>query len=150
MSKIIGIDWGTTNSVVAVMEGSEAQVIPNKDGNRLTPSVVAFTDKGDVLVGVHHAVAGRVLEPGAQPPDGLGSGPEGLVGGTWLAVRLSGAPPALGHYVGWGLVPQAGLALALTVPSVACGSVVASRNASNGALRMGVVPTTSRGRCAPT
>jgi molecular chaperone DnaK len=42
---------GTTNSVVAVMEGKEAKVIPNAEGNRLTPSVVAFTDKGDVLVG---------------------------------------------------------------------------------------------------
>src|SRR2546421_8924009 len=49
--KIIGIDLGTTNSVVAVMEGGEAKVIPNQDGNRLTPSVVAFTDKGERLVG---------------------------------------------------------------------------------------------------
>jgi len=49
--KIIGIDLGTTNSVVAVMEGTEVKVIPNQDGNRLTPSVVAFTDKGDRLVG---------------------------------------------------------------------------------------------------
>jgi molecular chaperone DnaK len=49
--KIIGIDLGTTNSVVAVMEGGEVKVIPNQDGNRLTPSVVAFTDKGDRLVG---------------------------------------------------------------------------------------------------
>src|SRR3954466_15863309 len=49
--KIIGIDLGTTNSVVAVMEGKEAKVIPNQEGNRLTPSVVAFTEKGDVLVG---------------------------------------------------------------------------------------------------
>ena len=51
MSKIIGIDLGTTNSVVAVMEGSEPTVIANADGSRLTPSVVAFTDK-DRLVGV--------------------------------------------------------------------------------------------------
>ena len=51
MSKIIGIDLGTTNSVVAVMEGGEPTVIPNRDGNRVTPSVVAFTDKGDRLVG---------------------------------------------------------------------------------------------------
>jgi molecular chaperone DnaK len=49
--KIIGIDLGTTNSVVAVMEGKEAKVIPNPEGNRLTPSVVAFTEKGEVLVG---------------------------------------------------------------------------------------------------
>src|SRR5436853_6186030 len=49
--KIIGLDLGTTNSVVAVMEGSEVKVIPNQEGNRLTPSVVAFTDKGDRLVG---------------------------------------------------------------------------------------------------
>ena len=49
--KIIGIDLGTTNSVVAVMEGNEVKVIANQDGNRLTPSVVAFTDKGDRLVG---------------------------------------------------------------------------------------------------
>lgn len=49
--KIIGIDLGTTNSVVAIMEGSEPKVIPNADGNRLTPSVVAFTDKGDIPVG---------------------------------------------------------------------------------------------------
>jgi molecular chaperone DnaK len=49
--KIIGIDLGTTNSVVAVMEGSEPKVIPNHEGNRLTPSVVAFTDKEDSIVG---------------------------------------------------------------------------------------------------
>ena len=49
--KIIGIDLGTTNSVVAIMEGGEAKVIANQDGNRLTASVVAFTDKGDILVG---------------------------------------------------------------------------------------------------
>jgi molecular chaperone DnaK len=49
--KIIGIDLGTTNSVVAVYEGGEVKVIPNQEGNRLTPSVVAFTDKGEVLVG---------------------------------------------------------------------------------------------------
>ena len=49
--KIIGIDLGTTNSVVALMEGSEPKVIANAEGNRLTPSVVAITDKGETLVG---------------------------------------------------------------------------------------------------
>ena len=49
--KIIGIDLGTTNSVVAVMEGAEAKVLINAQGNRITPSVVAFTDKGERLVG---------------------------------------------------------------------------------------------------
>ncbi|MEM7050826.1 MAG: molecular chaperone DnaK [Acidobacteriota bacterium] len=51
MSKIIGIDLGTTNSVVAVMEGTEAKVIPNAEGNRTTPSVVAFAKDGERLVG---------------------------------------------------------------------------------------------------
>ncbi len=51
MSKIIGIDLGTTNSVVAVMEGGEPKVIPNAEGNRTTPSVVAFTKSGERLVG---------------------------------------------------------------------------------------------------
>jgi len=51
VSKIIGIDLGTTNSVVAVMEGTEAKVIPNAEGNRTTPSVVAFSKSGERLVG---------------------------------------------------------------------------------------------------
>ena len=51
MAKIIGIDLGTTNSVVAVMEGDQPKVLVNAQGSRLTPSVVGFTDKGEVLVG---------------------------------------------------------------------------------------------------
>jgi len=51
MGKIIGIDLGTTNSVVAIMEGNEPKIIPNEEGHRTTPSVVAFNDKGEVLVG---------------------------------------------------------------------------------------------------
>ena len=51
MSKIIGIDLGTTNSVVAVLEGGEAKVVANSEGSRTTPSVVAFTKSGERLVG---------------------------------------------------------------------------------------------------
>jgi len=51
MGKIIGIDLGTTNSVVAIMEGKEPKVIANEEGGRLTPSVVGFDEKGEVLVG---------------------------------------------------------------------------------------------------
>ena len=51
MAKVIGIDLGTTNSVVAVMEGGNPVVIPNQEGSRLTPSVVAFTKDGEILVG---------------------------------------------------------------------------------------------------
>jgi len=50
--EVIGIDLGTTNSCVAVMEGKTARVIENAEGQRTTPSVIAFTDKGERLVGV--------------------------------------------------------------------------------------------------
>lgn len=51
MGKVIGIDLGTTNSAMAVYEGNEAKIIANKEGKNTTPSVVAFTDKGEILVG---------------------------------------------------------------------------------------------------
>jgi molecular chaperone DnaK len=51
MAKAVGIDLGTTNSVIAVMEGGEPTVIPNAEGSRTTPSVVAFTEQGERLVG---------------------------------------------------------------------------------------------------
>jgi molecular chaperone DnaK len=54
MAKVIGIDLGTTNSVVAVMEGGEPVVIPNAEGNRLTPSVVAMNKSSERLVGSGH------------------------------------------------------------------------------------------------
>ena len=51
MSRVLGIDLGTTNSCMSVMEGGEAVVIPNSEGHRTTPSIVAFDKKGDRLVG---------------------------------------------------------------------------------------------------
>lgn len=51
MAKVIGIDLGTTNSAMAVYEGNEAKIIANKEGRNTTPSIVAFTDKGEILVG---------------------------------------------------------------------------------------------------
>ena len=51
MGKIIGIDLGTTNSCVAVMEGDKTRVIENAEGDRTTPSIVAYTEDGEILVG---------------------------------------------------------------------------------------------------
>ena len=51
MGKVIGIDLGTTNSCVSIMEGGEPKVIPNAEGTRTTPSMVAFNDEGERLVG---------------------------------------------------------------------------------------------------
>ena len=62
MGKVIGIDLGTTNSCVAVLEGGEPQVIPNAEGSRTTPSMVAFTDRGEKLVG-HVAKRQAVTNP---------------------------------------------------------------------------------------
>jgi molecular chaperone DnaK (HSP70) len=56
MAKAVGIDPGTTNSVVAVVEGGQPEVIPNADGSRTTPSVVAFTEQGERLVGLRGSV----------------------------------------------------------------------------------------------
>ncbi len=62
MSKIIGIDLGTTNSCVATMEGGDPKVIENAEGHRTTPSIVAFTDSGERLVG-HVAKRQAVTNP---------------------------------------------------------------------------------------
>src|SRR6184192_2595909 len=51
MTRAVGIDLGTTNSVVAVLEGGEPSVIPNAEGQRITPSVVGFSKTGEILVG---------------------------------------------------------------------------------------------------
>jgi molecular chaperone DnaK len=59
MSKIIGIDLGTTNSCVAIIEGKKAKVIENAEGARTTPSIVAYTDNEEMLVGAGRQAAGR-------------------------------------------------------------------------------------------
>lgn len=69
MGKVIGIDLGTTNSCVAVMEGGEAVVIPNPEGNRTTPSVVGFKKDGERIVGES---AKRQAITNAQQFDGTG------------------------------------------------------------------------------
>ncbi|HAG7874766.1 TPA: Hsp70 family protein, partial [Escherichia coli] len=51
MGKIIGIDLGTTNSCVAVMDGNQARVLENAEGDRTTPSIIAYTQDGEILVG---------------------------------------------------------------------------------------------------
>ena len=68
MGKVIGIDLGTTNSCVAVMEGSTPKVIENAEGARTTPSIVAFTDEGERLVGQLARRAQRTpsVEPGVD------------------------------------------------------------------------------------
>ena len=58
MAKVIGIDLGTTNSCVAVMEGGEPVVIPNAEGGRITPSVVAMSKSGERLVGTGRQAPG--------------------------------------------------------------------------------------------
>lgn len=59
MAKVIGIDLGTTNSCVAVMEGGQAKVIENAEGMRTTPSIVAFAREGEILVGTPAKQIGR-------------------------------------------------------------------------------------------
>ena len=58
MGKIIGIDLGTTNSCVAVMDGGDPRVIENSEGDRTTPSIVAYTDDGEILVGQNAKASG--------------------------------------------------------------------------------------------
>ena len=87
MAKTIGIDLGTTNSVVAVMEAGTPKVLINSSGNRITPSIVAFTDKGERLVGQpakhlsHYArTIGDTHEPNSYfVPDQGNTGDEGGV-----------------------------------------------------------------------
>src|SRR6185369_10460827 len=82
MSKIIGIDLGTTNSVVAVMEGGEPVVITNPEGSRLTPSVVAFTNPENTIFSIKRFMGRRhseVNEEMKMVPYQVGSAPNGDV-----------------------------------------------------------------------
>ena len=75
MARAVGIDLGTTNSVIAVLEGGEPTVIPNAEGARTTPSVVAFTKSGEVLVG---EVAKRALRLNAAAVVVVHNHPSGI------------------------------------------------------------------------
>ncbi len=59
MGKIIGIDLGTTNSCVSVLEGGKPKVIENAEGDRTTPSIVGYTEEGEILVGQQRKAPGR-------------------------------------------------------------------------------------------
>ena len=72
MGKIIGIDLGTTNSVVAIMEGKEPKVIVNEEGGRLTPSVVGFDEKGGRTAAVDHQPREHgLLDQALHGPQGI-------------------------------------------------------------------------------
>ncbi len=66
MSKVLGIDLGTTNSAMSVYENGEAKIIANKEGKNTTPSVVAFTDKGEIIVGDSAKPTGGNQNPGRK------------------------------------------------------------------------------------
>ena len=66
MPKVLGIDLGTTNSCVAIIEGGDPKVIPNKEGNRTTPSIVAFTKTGERLVGTDRSFGAALVDFGAS------------------------------------------------------------------------------------
>src|SRR3989337_1009453 len=93
MGKVIGIDLGTTNSCVAVMTGGEPVVIPNAEGSRTTPSVVAFTDKGERLVG---AIAKR---QGITNPENTICSIKRLIGRKFNAKEVSDAGKRLPYKI---------------------------------------------------
>ena len=94
MGKIIGIDLGTTNSVVAIMDGKEAKVIVNEEGSRLTPSVVAWDDKGEILVGTCSWTDPALVRSGWYPAGSRGA--EGRL--RYYATRFPVVEADSGYY----------------------------------------------------
>src|ERR1700712_4140643 len=115
IAKAIGIDLGTTNSCVAVMEGNKAKVIENAEGTRTTPSMVAFTDDGEILVGqpakrqsitnpentvyaIKRLIGRRYDDPLIQDLErDFGVNEQGIVLILDLVDRMSGIRRTLGH-----------------------------------------------------
>ena len=98
MAKMIGIDLGTTNSVVAIMEGKDPKVITDEEGGRLTPSVVGFDDKGDTPAGAECLVVAAPIPGFIMCDSPVNSGPQHWVLKAAIAaldrwVRGEGAPP---------------------------------------------------------
>ena len=109
MGKVIGIDLGTTNSCVAVVEGGTPVVVPNSEGSRTTPSIVAFTEDGDRLVGYvakANAVSGDTTDlwPSnfAQSDWAYGFAPSGSATGDVSFGDADAAGPVTSYSAVWG------------------------------------------------